>query len=306
MIEGGLLLPSEKPSCGMFKRYWWMLLVMAPVGMVAGFMVAAVVTYVMPKMYESYAMIEIKPRMREGLGDAIPAPSGGTIFATEFEKIKSRNSLSKVVESLDLTTRWALDHESAIQVLKGIVQTQNIRETDLIQIRVRHTNKVDARDIAAEVARAYKDYRKELESKSVEAGIAELKKAVREQGDKVEESRKVGLSFGREPFLLDGSNLPKLEDSISQARDEAMQEFETELELLDRMKLQLVTEEINKGISGETMVIHDDPVIAHSPISPNVTLNLVAGAVGGLLISPFLALPLMWGMSRRKPIGLGE
>jgi uncharacterized protein involved in exopolysaccharide biosynthesis len=301
MIEGGLLLPSEKPSSGMFKRYWWMLLVMAPVGMVAGFMVAAVVTYVMPKMYESYAMIEIKPRMREGLGDAIPAPSGGTIFATEFEKIKSRNSLSKVVESLDLTTRWALDQESAIQVLKGIVQTQNIRETDLIQIRVRHTNKVDARDIAAEVARAYKDYRKELASKSLEAGISALKRAVREQEDKVEERRKILTIIARNKGVGGGSDPVDRQDYIDATRD-----LETELSLLEQIKLKLISGEIGQGLSGETMVVHDDPVIAHSPISPNVTLNLVAGAVGGLLISPFLALPLMWGMSRRKPIGQGE
>jgi uncharacterized protein involved in exopolysaccharide biosynthesis len=200
-----------------------------------------------------------------------------------------------VVESLDLTTRWALEHESAIQVLKGIVQTQNIRGTDLIQIRVRHTNKVDARDIAAEVARAYRDYRKEIESKSLEAGISALKGAVRDQEDKVEERRKILANIASNKGVGEGSDPADRQDYIDATRD-----LETELSLLEQMKLKLITEEIHQGISGETIVIHDDPVIAHSPISPNVTLNLVAGAVGGLLISPFLALPLMWWMSRRK------
>ena len=287
----------------MFKRYWWMLLVMAPVGMMAGFMVAAVVTYVMPKMYESHATIEIKPRMREGLGDAIPARSGGmsaTIFATEFEKIRSRNSLSKVVESLDLTSRWGLDQESALQVLKRIVQTQNIRGTDLIEIRVRHTNKEDARDIAAGVAKAYSDYRKELESKSLEVGVSELKRAVRVQEDKVEEKRKILTSkilaiIAREKRFAEGSDPGEMQDHADAKRD-----FETELSLLEQMKFKLISVEVDQGISGATSVIHDNPVIAHSPISPNVTLNLVAGAVGGLLISPFFALPLMWSMSRRN------
>ena len=281
----------------MFKRYWWILLVMAPVGMMAGFLVSAVVTYVMPKMYESQATIEIKPRMREGLGEAIPARSGGmsaTIFATEFEKIKSRNSLSKVVESLDLTSRWGLDQESALQVLKGIVQTQNIRGTDLVEIRVRHTNKEDARDIAAEVARAYGDYRKELESRSLEAGISELRRVVREQEDKVEEKRKILANIASNKGVGEGSDPADRQDYIDATRD-----LESELSLLEQMKLKLIAEEIKQGISGETIVIHDDPVIEHSPISPNVTLNLVAGAVGGLLISPFFALPLMWWMSRR-------
>ena len=278
----------------MFKRYWWILLVMAPVGMMAGFLVSAVVTYVMPKMYESHATIEIKPRMREGLGEAVPARSGGRNFASVFEKIKSRNSLSKVVESLDLTSRWGLDQESALQVLKGMVQTQNIRGTDLVEIRVRHTNKEDARDIAAEVARAYGDYRKELESRSLEAGISELRRVVREQEDKVEEKRKILTNIASNKGVGEGSDPADRQDYIDATRD-----LESELSLLEQMKLKLIAEEIKQGISGETIVIHDDPVIEHSPISPNVTLNLVAGAVGGLLISPFFALPLMWSMSRR-------
>lgn len=271
---------------------------MAPVGMVAGFMVSAVVTYVMPKMYESHATIEIKPPMREGLGGAIPSRSGGmsaTIFATEFEKIKSRNSLSKVVESLDLTSRWGLDQESALQVLRRIVQTQNIRGTDLIEIRVRHTNKEDARDIAAGVAKAYSDYRKELESRSLEAGISELKRVVREQEDKVEERRKILAVIARNKGVGEGSDPADGQDYIDATRD-----FETELSLLEQLKLKLISEEINHSMTQESIVVHDDPVISNAPISPNVTLNLVAGAVGGLLISPFFALPLMWWMSRRN------
>ena len=59
------------------------------------FMTASVITYVMPKKYESYAKIEVKPRgtlitvfkgMEDtsGFGRATP-----NFFNTEFEKIKS-------------------------------------------------------------------------------------------------------------------------------------------------------------------------------------------------------------------------
>lgn len=290
----------------MFKRYWWMLLVMAPVGMIAGLLIASVVTYVMPKKYESFATIEVKPRRSliaplddvsgSGAGEMTPQ-----FIGTEFEKIKSRNSLSKVIDSLDLTSRWDTDRDSALRILKGIVETQEIRGTDLISITVRHTNREDARDITAEVARAYKEYRSELESKTLNKGLNQLKKAVRDQEDKVEERRKK-LRSGAGPFLLDGSNLPETKDSDAGDFAGAKRNFETDQALLEQMKLKLVAAEIERDIEPDDIVIHDDPVIADSPVSPNVTLNLVLGAVGGLLISPFLALLLMWWMHRRNPV----
>ena len=88
-------------------------------------------------------------------GDQMGASFGANpmtpqFFGTEFEKIKSSNSLSKVVENLELVNKWGVTKEDAIRILKGIVNTQNIRGTDLISIRVRHTNKEDARDVTAD------------------------------------------------------------------------------------------------------------------------------------------------------------
>ena len=123
-------------------------------------------------------------------------------FGTEFEKIKSRNSLEKVVENLELVNRWNVDKETALRILKGIVNTQNIRGTDLISIRVRHTNKVDARDITEEVANAYKAYRTEIESRDAERALHELNKAVRDQEDKVEERRKVLATIVRTKGII--------------------------------------------------------------------------------------------------------
>ena len=117
--------------------------------------VAAAVTYMMPKIYESSAVIEVKPLARMGVEN-----EGGSVSSnfhiTEFERIKSRNSLMRVVDSLDLPNRWGMDRESIVGELESIVTVES-----LINIRVRHTNREDARDIAAEVVLAYKDYRVE-------------------------------------------------------------------------------------------------------------------------------------------------
>jgi polysaccharide biosynthesis transport protein len=396
------------------------------------FMTASVITYVMPKRFESFATIEVKPRERtiDPLGGMIDS-RGPTMtpqfFGTEFEKIKSRNSLSRVIDNLDLTSKWSTDPETVLRILKGIVSTQNIRGTDLIQIRVRHTNKEDARDITAEVASSYKEYRNDLESKTQDRGVNEIRKAVRLQEDKVEERRKVLTTISRtkdiiyygdpemsrgggfeedseathalnswvkleddrmnlesqvqnllkydsEALLIyaSGLDLPdniikslypqyleqmrqieglkasglgnrhptilsnirimertkeqlnegvvnlrsrlqgnlelvkeqleksetrKLQtkkDALERSIDttdyvDAKRDFETEQALLSQMKIKLVTEQIVSELPNETIVVHDEPVISDSPVSPNVTLNLVLGAVVGLVFGVGIA-----------------
>jgi capsular exopolysaccharide synthesis family protein len=392
------------------------------------FMTAAVITYVMPKKYESSATIEVKPRsIGQSPFEGMNSPSYGTtpmtaqFFGTEFEKIKSSNSLAKVVENLSLVNKWGVDKETAIRILKGIVNTQNIRGTDLISITVRHTDKEDARNVTAEVAKAYKAYRTEIESRDADKGMYELNKAVRDQEDKVEERRKVlativrtkGIIYkGQDSFygqsgvdedqgarsdlqtfneleqekmqlesqinsLLKydsdqlmvyaaGLNLPdnviknllpqyneakrnlealkitglgdrhptvlaamdqihgmknqldegvvnlratltaqlematdrlknvevkkddSREEAIKRGLDaqdyvDAKRDFETDQQLLQSMKLKKISKDITDKMTDESIVVHEEPQISQSPVSPNVTLNLVLGAVVGMI-----------------------
>ena len=398
------------------------------------FMTAAVITYVMPKKYESEATIEVKPKTvgMSPLGTAMSEVSGGgqmtpQFFGTEFEKIKSSNSLSKVVEKLQLVNRWGVDKETAIRMLKGIVITQNIRGTDLISIRVRHTDREDARNVTEEVARAYKAYRSEIENRDADKALFELNKAVRDQEDKVEERRKVlativrtkGIIYrGQDSFYASsgvdedqaarsalqtfnelqqeklqletqihsllkydseqlmvyasGLDLPEnvirnlyplyleanrnvsnlkinglgdrhptvmaavedisalkrqlnegvvnlkatlqaqlamasdrlkgvegmkdetREDAIKRGLDaqdyvDAKRDFETDQELLQTMRLKQIGETITRKMPDESIVVHEEPQISQTPVSPNVTLNLVLGAVVGLIFGVGIA-----------------
>ena len=398
------------------------------------FMTAAVITYVMPKKYESSATIEVKPKsVGQSPFEGVNSPSYGSspmtaqFFGTEFEKIKSSNSLAKVVEKLDLVNKWSVDKETAIRILKGIVNTQNIRGTDLISITVRHTDKEDARNVTAEVARAYKAYRTEIESRDSDKGLYELNKAVRDQEDKVEERRKVlativrtkGIIYkGQDSFygqsgvdedqgartalqtynqleqdkmqlesqinsLLKydsdqlmvyaaGLNLPdniiknlhpqyndakrtldtlkinglgvnhptvlaaadqirtmkhqldegvvnlratlqaqldmatdrlknvevmkdnSREEAIKRGLDaqdyvDAKRDFETDQQLLQSMRLKQVGKNMTDKMTDESIVVHEEPQISQSPVSPNVTLNLVLGAVVGLIFGVGIA-----------------
>jgi polysaccharide biosynthesis transport protein len=398
------------------------------------FMTAAVITYVMPKKYESKATVQLKPRTPgiSVLGREMTEASGASLmtqqfFATEFEIIKSRNVLVKVAEQLQLPTKWGYDKETIFLILQGIVDTQSRRGTDMIDIKVRHTNKEDARDITAEVAKAYKNYRNELESRDSDRALLELRKAVRDQEDKVEERRKLLttivrtkqiiptgadslfrsnngaddggaaaaketlqkieqdkiqlesqikslLNYTSEQLLVfaSGLDLPEniirslypqyleqkrrvdqlktqglgerhptvlaemqnittirkqLEDGVTSLREtlmarlnivteryakmkinadeknilaidksvdaqdyiDASKELSTAQEMLQAMKLKLLGETIQGRIPTNTIVVHEDPVISGFPVSPNVTLNLVLGAVVGLIFGVGIA-----------------
>jgi polysaccharide biosynthesis transport protein len=158
------------------------------------FMTAAVITYVMPKKFESRAIVQVKPSNRLGTafgdGNTISQPMSQQFFATEFEVIRSQLTLKFVVQALGLINHWGTTEEQALNTLRGIVDAQNIRGTDLIEIRVKHSSPDDARDVAKEVYQAYKKRREDREREMAEQAIKELTAAAQTQSDVVEEKRK--------------------------------------------------------------------------------------------------------------------
>lgn len=299
----------------MFRRYWWVMLVMVPVGMILGVVVAAVVNYYLPKVYESTVVIEVKPRTR-----SVESPSssenGRTLpqymTGSEFEPIKSRRNFTIVIERLGLLERWKVGEEEALTMLKESVTREDVRGTDLIRIRVRRPNAVEARDIAAEVVKVYVEYRRELVERALIGSITEARNLVREQEDKVEELRKVLITVERVKKLIyeepgGVSETKEFDESGSDYKDRAEYknarlDFETELDELEEMKLELLSLEIEQEISSNHVVVHEESVLADVPVLPNVRLNLLKGIFWGGLVSPFFALPVMaflYGRSKR-------
>ncbi len=275
----------------MFKRYWWMFLAMVPVGVLVGLLFAGIVTYLTPTEYESTAMLELVDRRPRATGAETREPRRPEYFQTEIKKITSRKPLKMAMSALDLNNRWGLDHEQTLALMKKAVKPQHVAGTDLISITVRHTSREDARDIAMEVTRAYIGYRNELAGKPLKEMTVELGDAVREQEDVVAEKRKIVNLISRREDAASG-----------ESRDftDAKRDLETELAVLQSVKLKLVGTEIERDTEGlGAVVIHDDPVIPDTPVSPDVTRNLVTGLIGGFFLSPLLALPLMWTLNRK-------
>ncbi|MFN5737425.1 MAG: Wzz/FepE/Etk N-terminal domain-containing protein, partial [Akkermansiaceae bacterium] len=102
------------------NRYGIILLTLALV-----FMTASVITYVMPEKYESTAVIQVKPRGKafeslDGVSSSRMAMMTPQFFGTEFEIIKSQNSLIRVIKKLELANKWEVSADQALEILKNI------------------------------------------------------------------------------------------------------------------------------------------------------------------------------------------
>lgn len=176
------------------------------------------------RRYQSTAVVQVKPRTPgiTVLGRNLDESNGQGLmmqqfFATEFEIAKSRNILTKVAEQLELANKWEISKEKAVEELQKSIELSNRPGTDLIDIKVKNDDATVASNIAAEVAKAYKNYRTEIEGKDAELGLQALRKAVRDQEDKVEERRKLlttivrtkGIIPSTEPNMLRLPDAPK-------------------------------------------------------------------------------------------------
>jgi len=137
----------------MFKRFWWVFLVMAVAMPILGLMISSVITYVMPKKYESTATIQCRSEAGSDFGQA---NSGNLTLQGHIQAMKSDRSLLKVANDLELSNKWGVGKAQILEQIKASVTVEQIPGSDLITVRVRHSNKEDARDIAGEVARAHK------------------------------------------------------------------------------------------------------------------------------------------------------
>jgi polysaccharide biosynthesis transport protein len=259
-------------SDAVFKPIRWMSPAMLPLGAVLGFVVAGLITYVAPKIYESEAVIEV----RKSAGDTM-------VQSSVLERIKSRVTLERVVDQLELANKWNLDKDGAVVVLKKIVTYQGIHGTDLVAVEVRHTDRMEVVRIASAVVGNFKDQLEHMEREK-------SRKALDELGNTITGLR-VDLENEREIFAKE----VRLWYSGQENRDACVHAkntwYET-LEQLSKLDSERFEMEFRQSINDDPVAIHQNPEIPVSPVSPKVLLNLTSGALGGFLIGGLLGMIL--------------
>ncbi|MGB6222901.1 YfbK domain-containing protein [Haloferula sp.] len=131
--------------------------------------------------------------------DGAPSPS---FFPTEFEVVKARETLDKAIDEMNLTARWGVSREEARKALGEMIDVEQIKGTDLFEIRAKAKDAGEAELIAEKVSEAYQKRRAELEGERTTQALAELRDAVKKQEESVEEKRKLLTALIRNQSLV--------------------------------------------------------------------------------------------------------
>lgn len=158
------------------------------------------VTFILPETYMSTARIEVgkdTPDITSLLqGQSLQPAYDPYFIQTEFEKIKSKRVLLKVIEDLNLTSVWGkrygnenLKLMDAYKMLDNQVDLRQSRNTSLIEIRVYSDDKKEAATIANKIAEVYRETRVDTRSNLSEKGIEALQEEYHKQQNEVEKAQ---------------------------------------------------------------------------------------------------------------------
>src|SRR5438552_3438535 len=183
-----------------FLDYWrvirvrWVLIVLAFLLVVV---TAAIATYFQPRLFQSSVVIEVRstaenPRIFTTGDPNIPIHDP-QLAPTVFQVIQRTGILYPVIEQLKLQERWARDgsrpsREQIYQILRGKIEVDEMRMTDLLQISVFDTNPQEAAEIANKIVDVYQDKRDEEEKDIMNRAVATMNEEVLKQQKKLEQA----------------------------------------------------------------------------------------------------------------------
>jgi len=164
-----------------FLDYWRIIRIRKTVIMAVFLLVVlttTAVTLILPESWSSTVRISVEKDVSDIAPLGYQQYSAQTIdpffIQTEFEKIRSKKVLYKVIENLKLNEKWAERYNNGItlknyetfSLLKGKIDVRQTRNTSLIEIHVFSDAKLrpaqEAADIANEIANVYRTNRVEI------------------------------------------------------------------------------------------------------------------------------------------------
>ena len=175
-----------------FLDYWRVIRVRWVLISLAFFLVlvtAAVVTYFQPREFQSSVFIEVRSTAQNmrifSQGDPNLPIHDPQLAPTVYQVIQRTGVLYPVIDDLKLQDKWTKggtrpSREQAYQRLRSKLDVDEVRNTDLLQIRVFDTDPQQAADIANKIVAVYQstrvDEEKEIMNRAVESMNAEVAK----------------------------------------------------------------------------------------------------------------------------------
>ncbi len=159
------------------------------------FLVAAIVTYIMPRKYRGKVEMKIErnvnklPVFSRDMSDQ-PYALGENMIRTEYESITKLETLYPVIEAFDLVKHWELSNrQDAANRLRKNLDTQSNVRSDFVVIEYFDEDPKLAADIANAVAESYKTKRVEIESEQKNAALQIIQKQIADLEQRSNEAR---------------------------------------------------------------------------------------------------------------------
>ena len=198
-----------------FLDYWrvirvrWVLILLA---FLLVLITAAVVTYFQPRLFQSSVFIEVRstaenPRIFSTGDPNIPVHDP-QLAPTVFQVIQRTGILYPVIDQLKLQDKWSTggyrpSREQAYRILRGKLDVNEVRNTDLLEISVFDTNPQAAADIANEIVSVYQDKRVEEEKDILNRAVSTMNEQVTKQQKKVDEATAAVSRIRDEEHIID-------------------------------------------------------------------------------------------------------
>ena len=183
-----------------FLDYWRVIRIRLPLIILVFLLVVittGVVTYFLPKQYESSVTMQIN--QNDTYLKLFDDRGGGRGFdprfiTTQFEIIQRKEILYPVIEALGLEQKWKklygiVGKEQTVFRLRKMIDVREIRNTELIQISVLDQDKNEASEIANRIAEEYQRRRIGEQQGTVNRSLIQLKDEVAKQSRRVDELR---------------------------------------------------------------------------------------------------------------------
>ncbi|NNE93277.1 MAG: polysaccharide biosynthesis tyrosine autokinase [Verrucomicrobiales bacterium] len=171
------------------------------------FISAVTITHLMPRKFLGRAAVEIVQNdddLRLFRNSTNPDFMVLNFVQTQFETIKTNETLYRVVDKFDLVNRWgAATRQEAANMLRKNLETSSRRNTNLIDVSVYSTSPEEAAELANAVAQSYADGRLEEEQKRINKALTALESELAKQRERVSVSRSAMLKLMRDGNIID-------------------------------------------------------------------------------------------------------
>lgn len=218
-----------------FLDYWRVIRMRLPLVILVFLLVVittGVITYLMPRKFESTVTIEVREndRVIDVFGRNERSGFDPRFVTTQFEIIQRKEILGPVIEKLGLEKTWrdryGYTGQQVYEKLMSMVGVKELRNTQLIQISVLSTDKKEAADIANAIAEEYKNKRINEEQTVTSKSLDRLRSEVDKEAAKVETLRKEVSRIRIEDGIIDlnpegtEENLPQLPERVLTVQEE--------------------------------------------------------------------------------------